>query len=664
MFLEPYLLSGPLRIIFLFALTLIIHRLISTKVSALKALDFFIPTITLVLSAVLVGSFVLVLTYTFDLFVLISIAITLIVLTFMNLDFSRPIKEQVQRIYSRTILYTAIKLEKRQQFLDRDNIIKPTYRNREQGLSRYHKNWQFAIGFWLPVITYISRNSLFKQDVYTLSSSWFNKLELINGISIHKWFFQPGEMMGDYLLINLYAKITNITYVQALQSFGVLESALLSLIIYWVVFKISRKHSSGIISGLSFAMLYSFLPMNIELLAEHKSVFTALIIALPTMFFCISPESFRFSRKLRFSWMIILFSAILLIDLFVGLLLLFPFLFIIIFFQFRHNLKQSLQILLAYLVSVVLIGSIYGIAALVKGEDLLAFIVSNLYSFEAYTYNPHLVIPFSELMYYYQIVGIVFLLITVFNFTRKPLKWLSSIIFLTFINLLFAVYQLNEVVVDRDILAQVLCVFLPIFFGIALYIIIDFLSFFNFAPRRAIALQVSIGALAITTLVFFTFPTAASFNFETDKTKNLILEAYSKIQSRHLPYSYAVVNSSRYSSFSKNSHYFYGYDYFNNKYIPRDRTFNRYKDDEQYLSNNPNTILPQALFVFIYNNIEETTLANKELIKNQQDLTFQRIDLLKSKGRDVGLYYQNKDLKVYRIVNKPGSSNVNDLLFR
>ncbi|CAM4037921.1 hypothetical protein [Gillisia limnaea] len=664
MFLEPYLLSGPLRIIFLFALTLFINRLISTKISALTALNFLIPVITLVLSSVLVGSFILVLTYTFDLFVVISIAITLIILTFMKLDFTRPIKDQVQRIYSRTILYVTIKLEKRKSFLDKDNFIKPTYKNKDQGLSRYHKNWQLAIGFSLPVITYISRNSLFNQDIYTLSSSWFKDLDIINGISNNQWFFQAGEMMGDYLLINLYSKITNITYAEALQTFGVLESALLSLIIYWVVFKISKKHSSGIISGLSFALLYSFLPFNIELLAEHKSVFTALVIALPTMFFCIYPQSFRFTNKFNFSWIIVLFSAVLMIDLFVGVLLVFPFLLLVLFFKFRHNLKQSLQTLFAYLVSVVLIGSIYGIAALIKGEDFIAFIVSNLYSFDAYTYNPNLVIPFSELMYYYQITGVFFLLITVFNFIRKPLKWISTIVFLTFINLLFGVYQLNEAVVDRDILSQVLCIFLPIFFGIVLHIIIDSLSFFNLAPRRAIALEVSMGALVITALVFLTFTPATKLNYENDKTKNLIFEVYSKIQSRNLPYSYAVVNSSQYSSFSKNSHYYYGYDYFNNNYISRDRLFNRHKDDAQYLSNNPNVILPQALFVFIYTNSEKTNSMKKQLFKNQQDLTLQRINLLISKGRDVVLYYQNKDLDVYQIVNKKGSSNINELLFQ
>jgi hypothetical protein len=663
MFLEPYLLSGPLRIIFLFALTLIVHRLISVRVSALTALNFLIPTITLVLAAVVIGGFVLVLTSTFDLFVLISIGIMLILLTFMRLDFTKPLDKQLKKIYTRTILYGTIKLEKREKFLDKDNIIKPKYENREKGLSRFHKNWQLAVGLLLPVITYISRNSLFQQDIFTLSPGWFKKLKLINGISVDQWFFQPGEMMGDLLLINLYSKLTNITHAQALQTFGILESALLSVIIYWVSFKILRKHSSGIFAGLSFALLYAFLPINIALLAEHKSVFTALIIALPTLFFCIYPQSFRFTRKLRFVWMFILFSAILLIDLFVGIILVFPFLLILSLFKYQ-NPQQNFQLFLGYFASVLFLGTFYGIASFIKGENFWTFIISNLYSFEAYTYNPYLIIPFGELMNYYQLAGIVCLVITFLFYIMKPQKWLASIVFLLFINILFAVYQLNAVLVDPDILNQVFCIFIPIFFGIILNLVVSLVPFLNVAPRRAVFLEVGVGALLITALVITSFPDQTIPATQGDKTNNLVFKAYSKIQSTHLPYTYAVVNSRPYSGLSKNSHYYYDYPYFNNGYISRDRQYHRYKDQPEYLSNNPNLILPQTLFVFIYKNNKERNLAGQEMIEDQHNVTLQRIELLKAKGRDIRMYYQSEDLMVYQIVNNTGASNVNDLLFQ
>ncbi|SKB34732.1 hypothetical protein SAMN05660776_0593 [Salegentibacter holothuriorum] len=663
MFLEPYLLTGPLRIIMFFVLILLIHRIISARVSAQTALNFLIPTITLILSAVLLGGFILVLTNTFDLFVIICIVIGLIALTFMNLNYKRPIKDQLQRIYTRTILYAVIKLEKRKSFLDRDNIIKPKYKNRGEGLSQFHKNWQLAIGFLLPVVTYISRSSMFNEDVFTLSYDWFNKLNLVNGLSFKTWFFHPGEMMGDYLIINLYAKLTHITNAQALQSFGLLESALLSLIIYWVVYKISRKHAPGILAGLSFALLYGFLPINIDLLAEHKSVFTALIIAVPTMFFGIYPQSFRFNRKLIFGWFVVLFTTILILDLFVGLLIVPIFLFILFFFKFKNNLKQVFQVILAYLSSLSLIAIIYGVAAIIKDQDIGAFVISNLFSFDAYTYNPSLVVPFKELIYYYQVTGIVFLLITIFKYIRKPHKWLASLIFLIFINVLFGLYHIDEVLLDLDLLSQLLCVFIPIFFGIILNIIVNLISIFKTQSQLITIVEVVSGAAVILGIAIFTFPSSATLNFEANKTENNVFEAYSKIQSENLPYSYAVVNSLPYFSFSNNNHYYYNYDYFNETYIQRDRKFNRYKNNEDYLQNNPDIILPETMFVFIYKNLRENNRGRKGEFKTQQLLTQERIDLLEAKGRAVKVYYKTNLLEVYQIANRPRASNINELLF-
>jgi len=663
MFLEPYLLTGPLRIILLFVLILLIHRIVSTRISAQSALNFLVPTIALVMAAVLLGGFILILTGIFDIFVIISIIIGLAVLAFMNLNFKQPLKAQLRKIYTRSLLYITIKMEKGQRFLDRDNIIKPKHKHPEHGLSQYHRNWQLAIGLLLPVLTYISRSSLFQEDVYTLSSSWFSKLNFINGISANTWFFQTGEMMGDYLLINLYAKLTHITNAQALQSFGLLESALLSLIIYWLVFKISRKQAPGIFAGLSFALFYGFLPINIDLIAEHKSVFTALIIALPTMYFCIYPQSFSYSKKAKFYWLITLFSAILLLDLFVGVLLLLPYLLVLFIFKLKDNLKQITQVLLAYFFSLAFIGTIYGIAALLIKEDFGDFILSNFYSFDTYTYNPHLVAPFRDLMNYYQIAAVVFLLIAIYNYFKKSHKWLASLVFLSFINLMFGIYQLDTGLVDLDILSQVLCIFLPIFFGIILNVMVNLFSIFNFSPKVGIRLEVIIGSIVITVLTIFTFPSVATLNFKENKTENVVFKAYSKIQSQNLPYSYAVVNALPYFSFSRNSHYYYNYDYFNNTYIELDRRFNRYKNNLEYLQNNPDIILPETMYVFVYKDIQEANQAKKAIVEKQRNLTLERLELLKMKGRDVDVYYEDETLEVYQIENRERASNINELLF-
>jgi len=192
---------------------------------------------------------------------------------------------------------------------------------------------------------------------------------------------------------------------------------------------------------------------------------------------------------------------------------------------------------------------------------------------------------------------------------------------------------------------------------------VNLFSVFNLPPKVGTRVEVVVGTLVITALTVSTFPRVATLNFQEKKTENIVFEAYSKIQSANLPYSYAVVNALPYFRFSKNSHYYYNYDYFNSTYIERDRRFNRFKDNLEYLQNNQDIILPETMFVFVYKDLKETNPARKVIVDKQRDLTLDRIELLKLKGRNVELYYQDTKLEVYKIENQERSSNINQLLF-
>jgi len=192
---------------------------------------------------------------------------------------------------------------------------------------------------------------------------------------------------------------------------------------------------------------------------------------------------------------------------------------------------------------------------------------------------------------------------------------------------------------------------------------VNLFSIFNFSPKVGIRLEVIIGSIVITVLTIFTFPSVATLNFKENKTENVVFKAYSKIQSQNLPYSYAVVNALPYFSFSRNSHYYYNYDYFNNTYIELDRRFNRYKNNLEYLQNNPDIILPETMYVFVYKDIQEANQAKKAIVEKQRNLTLERLELLKMKGRDVDVYYEDETLEVYQIENRERASNINELLF-
>lgn len=662
MFLDPFLLTGPLRIILIFVLLIVLYRVAASKVPAQTALNFLIPSVVLIFSASILGGFFLILIQAFDLFVILSIILGIVIFVFMDIKFRKSIKDQLQKIYTRSILYVVIKLEKRESFIDRDNWEKPKLRMDSENLNVFNRNWQVFIGLSLPVITYLSRSSLFQHDTSTLSAAWYQKLALVKNISLNNWFFNSGDMMGDYLLIDLYSKITNISEAVALQSSGLLESSLLSVVIYWVVYKICRKHASGIVAGLSFSLLYAFLPLNLDLLVEHKSIFAAMILALPAMLFSIYPQTFRFRKKTAGLILIILFSAILLLDLFVGLLVCFPFLVLVFLFRFWRRKRQMIMMMTAYVLSVLGLGLIYGIAAWWFQEDFSVFIRSNLFSYNSYTYNPKLLYPLKDFIGYYQIAGLVFLGLNILKFIQYPKNFKASLIFLTFINLLFLAYQLNLSFVDMDMLNEVLCIFIPVFFGISFNLCITIFSRLRQHGRLFTNLEIGTALTLMIALVYFTFPKDASFEKVNTELETEVFKAYAKIQDEHLPYSYAVVNSLQNSTFSGGSHYFYNYNYFNNKYLAQDKLFQEVKTDINFLRANPGVILPQNLFVFVYNGELEGRSRNGLQPEEQQEVRA-RLDFLRNNGRQVMQYYKSEAVDVYVIVNEPGTSKIQELLF-
>ena len=343
-------------------------------------------------------------------------------------------------------------------------------------------------------------------------------------------------------------------------------------------------------------------------------------------------------------------------------MILFPFLILVSIFRFWQYKNQVLLVLSSYFIAVAVLCSFYLGVAWWFDESLLGFINENLFSFDAYTYNPKLILPLDELMRYYLIGGVIFLAITIFKFQKRPKKYYTSLIFLIFINLLFAIHQFTETLVDIDMLNVVLSVFIPVFFGLVLNIIFNLLSSIKVQGRSALNLEVGSGILVIVALFFFTFPSEAKLSLDKHNMESHVFRIYSKIQGDHLPYSYAVINTSRNSNFSKNSHYFYSYNYFNNKYIARDRTFQRYKENKSYLLAHPNLFLPEALFVFVYKN-EDDNFEKNGISEGQQEGVKKRLNLLRAKGREVNTYYDSEFLRVYQVVNKAKSSNIKELLF-
>jgi hypothetical protein len=634
----------------------------SLKISNQKGLNFFFPRYSLLISAAVIFGFLLTLLNAFDLLVIFLILFFVILLVFMSLKRKKSLSKQLNKIYTRIILYTVIKFEKDESFIDSDNMKKQKRLDGISQLSGLNRKWQFTLAGVIIILTYLSRYIFFKFDSFTLSETWYNDLEMIKEISAQRWFFHPGSMMGDYVLINIYGKLANVSDAIALQSFGLLEISILALVLYWVSYKITGKHGPGCIAAFSFGFLYAFLPLNIDQLLQHKSTFLALTLVMPTMIFTMYPKALRLRFSVYLRWMTYFFSAILLINLFVGLYLIPPFLILTTLFAYKFKKPYVLRALLAYVMAVSLVGLIYYIAALIEGENLWNFILSNLFSYNSYTYAPQLILPFDSLMAYYQAGAAVMLVISIVLYMLKPKKWMSVVIFMVYFNLIFNLYRLDDYFMDVDLFTQVVSVFLPLFFGLGFYILSSFIPSTKVSVRFNTGLDVAVAIIVVIVIGFFTKDRIDVVPTTGYTLQDQVFEAYIAIESSRLPYSYTVVNANANFVLSKGSHYYLSYSLFNTDYLERDARFDRFRKNQEYITAHPDLILPQSVLVFIYKDAAIENSASK-LYASEQALTRERLIELKKRGRTVDLIYKKPLVEVYEIINEPGASKINDLIF-
>ncbi|WP_164076243.1 hypothetical protein [Flavimarina sp. Hel_I_48] len=614
------------------------------------------------LSISVITGFLLTLLNAFDLMVIFLILFFIILMVFMNLKRKKALRKQFNRIYTRIILYTVIKFEKDEFFIDRDNVNKLKKTDSFSELSGLNRKWQYALATVILVVTYSSRYFFYEYDSFTLSESWYYELSLIKEISAQRWFFHSGSMMGDHVLINIYGKLAHLSDAIALQSFGLIEISILALVLYWVSYKITGRHGPGCIAAFSFGFLYAFLPLNIDQLLQHKSIFLALTLAIPTMVFSIYPKALRLKHSIYLRWMTYFFSAVLLIDLYVGLYIIPPFLVLTGLFNYKYRKPYVLRGLLAYVIAFACVGIIYYAASIIKDQNLRDFVISNLFSFNSYTYTPQLIIPFDSLMHYYQGAAVLLLIISFVRYTLSPEKWTGVIIFMVYFNLLFNLYWLDDYFLDYDLFTQTISVFLPLFFGLGFYILSSLIPTIKKSVRFITGMDFAIATAFVFLIGFFTKDYLTVLPVTGYRLQDQIFDAYIDIESSRLPYSYTVVNSNANSILSRGSHYYLSYNVFNADYLDRDARFNKFKKNTEYLRKHTELILPQSVLVFIYN---DEALKNKSygLYEDQQTLTRKQLARLKERGRSVELVYKKPLLEVYEIINRPRSSKINDLIF-
>ncbi len=514
-----------------------------------------------------------------------------------------------------------------------------------------NSNFVYLLTGIVVLVTFFSRFYFLKYDLYLLSNSWSSDLETMFNLDKQNWFYPNFGVVGELAFTNFYAKIFDVSPEIALQSIAVFEAILLTLIIFWLVQKCTNsRYFAPTLAALSFGLLYTIIPLNLNFLTQRNPIFLALTFTIPTLYFLQNPYQLKLKRISFFLSFIIAFVAIGLIDLLTFCILIPPFILISIGFTFKSKNILSWIALSAYLISVIIVFAIYYLMCLNFEIDFKDFIHSNLISVVSYTYIPQLIIPIDLLINYYFIAGFIAIIISIYFivFRKKELK--NTFIFLLYSIFLIILIRIKSPWIDADLLLQSMIVFFPILIGLSIGILIQIVA----KPSEKTA-RFEYYLIGITTLIFL----FSSFQFQKSKLNNFsnsdqlpiqILGVYDEIHSDYFPFTFAVVDQSVTQIVSENNHYFINYSDFLNNYLKKDAVYFKNQKQSKYFKQNPQDVIPNSILLFIYDD------ENKQKLLNQ-------LAVLRRRGRVVQLVHKTEKFIVYEIINEPKSSKISDLIF-
>lgn len=670
-FFTPSLLWGPLRILIFLVFIYTVNIVIIRKASIRKGLDYFMLRFPLFISLLIMVSLILTQVNGYDFFVILTLFMLIAIIRFLNLNTKKPIKKQLIKIQKRSIIYIVRTFEQGDRLLSKKNFKKQqkgskiNLKKKNAGIymSKSEIYWQITLIMLLSLLAFGSRYYFFHYDTYLLSDIWYNDLANLKDITKQHWFFHQATMMGLFSVINFYNEITGITDAVALTSFGFIESILVSISIFWSVNKFTgSKITPGLIAALSYIFLYALLPINIDLITQPKSVLFSFTIILPLIVYAFKPKSLFLNSKKHFIVVFMFLFSIMHIDLFL-IINIIPFIILIaIVFNYKKYKKLMINLFSAYCLVLAISFLMLLIASKVQGINLMTFINSNLYSYRNYTYSPQLILPIKRLLDIYLITTLIIILFSTYLWRVKKKKKNKLVLMVSLlIACFFSLPKLNIPFIDIDLLNQVLSICIPILIGLSSYILY---SLFNLSIKKiklSNPIKIAVTFIIIISISFTLDNSSLIKDSKKTAINGEIIKVYDKMNSDLLPFSYGVVNNYMNARLGENRHFFLNYSYFTEEYLIKDEIFYAHKDDYAYFKKNPEDILPQSILVFIYND-QAVLNGDNGLILEEQKSALANINLLKTKGREIQIYYKTKMLTVYEIINKPKSSKIIDLL--
>ncbi|CAA0154010.1 membrane hypothetical protein [Tenacibaculum maritimum] len=526
----------------------------------------------------------------------------------------------------------------------------------DKKLSQQETHDLLAVVF-IIITALFSRVTFYTNDAYLFSEDWFYDLEKLLSISDQKWFNLDHTETGEFALVDLYSKTLKIGPEIALQTFGIIQTILLSVLAYWIVKKSNVKERLiiPIFTAIIFIGTVSISPSSIHFILKHHSILSVLSISFPLLILLTNNNPFYRSAKSIIIYTSLISTACFLISFSDFLIIFFPFLLFTILYNSEKKIKEKTVLTLSFLFPAICIIVSHFLLYEHEYFDPLFFIKNSFINASDFVKISDISTAYLTIIKWS--IFFCFIGITSSFIRKNNILLLVSALYLFYILL----YRVNHYLINENSLLLTFKIFTPIIIGLNLHNLISLIRTKAFKIKTIITY-----AAAFLCLVYL--PSTQKGIFEDIKalneTNRQFLKIYNNITTEHLPYTYAVVGNGKMIDFSKNKHLFLNYHEFNTEYLQRDSIYHKNIKDDDFMKNNPSIILPNSIFLFeILGTDKNFNEALKITSSDQLKTNNHIITTLKKRGRKINLYTKTDKLIIYEIINKKSSSHINEMLF-
>jgi hypothetical protein len=289
--------------------------------------------------------------------------------------------------------------------------------------------------------------------------------------------------------------------------------------------------------------------------------------------------------------------------------------------------------------------------------------MENLMLVGSYTHFPQLIYPIDQMLLGYLLFSVLTLLCVLPLYFKNKGKWTPALVFSILVLVFVFLKDISITWIDKDLYYQTISVLLVIQVGIFIGTMEKYSQIS--IPKRPIERAFSLLALFVV-MGLTAFSSNGLYKNDTqniDELKTDVIKIYHTLSSDYLPYSYAVVNKEYGQNMSKNKHHFINYTDFLENYVRRDSIYHLNKNNTEFLDQNPDYILSHSVFIFITKKDEMETIYNLSTPVEVSKELISQLNILKGRGRNINLFYDDDYLAVYEIVNREKSSKLDDLIF-